>query len=136
VLNRIITAYGFWIFQLSDFYATYVVLSHATSNGPAHGKLFDLRTVAIEAAFFLLSSFARGMATLANNARNMPWNQVGYLITEIFGLGFPRQEVSEFPRMFAEGAGPQRSAFLYGDAANESSAALIDHKPRSATIHI
>jgi heme/copper-type cytochrome/quinol oxidase subunit 3 len=116
--KRIITAYGFWIFLLSDFilfsgfYAAYAVLSHATAVGPVAGKLFDLRTVAIETAFLLLSIFACCMATLASNARDMLWNQVGYLMTGILGVGFLALEVSEFTRMFAEGAGPQRSAFL------------------------
>ena len=75
-------------------------------------KLFDLRTVAFETGFLLLSSFACGMATIASNARNMLWTQVGYLVTGLLGLGFLALEVSEFARMLAEGAGPDRSAFL------------------------
>jgi heme/copper-type cytochrome/quinol oxidase subunit 3 len=116
--KRITTAYGFWIFLLSDFilfsgfYATYAVLSHATAGGPTSNQLFDLRIVAMETAFLLLSSFVCGMATLAGNARNMLWTQVGYLVTGLLGLGFLVLEVSEFARMVAEGAGPGRSAFL------------------------
>ena len=118
VSKRIVTGYGFWIFLLSDFilfsgfYAAYAVLSHATAGGPAPEKLFDLKTVAIETAFLLLSSFACGMATLASNARNMLWTQVGYAITGLLGLGFLVLELSEFGRMLGEGAGPDRSAFL------------------------
>jgi heme/copper-type cytochrome/quinol oxidase subunit 3 len=116
--KRIITAYGFWIFLLSDFilfsgfYAAYAVLSHATAGGPTPDKLFDLRTVAIETSFLLLSSFACGMATLASNARNMLWTQIGYLVTGPLGLGFLVLELSEFGRMLSAGAGPGRSAFL------------------------
>jgi cytochrome o ubiquinol oxidase subunit 1 len=116
--KRIVTGYGFWIFLLSDFilfsgfYAAYAVLSHATAGGPTPAKLFDLKTVAIETAFLLLSSFTCGMATLAGNARNMLWTQIGYFITGILGLGFLILELSEFGRMLAEHAGPDRSAFL------------------------
>jgi len=116
--KRIVTGYGFWIFLLSDFilfsgfYAAYAVLSHATAGGPTPGKLFNLRTVAIETAFLLISSFVCGMATLASNARNMLWTQIGYCVTGVLGLGFLILEFSEFGRMLAEGAGPGRSAFL------------------------
>ena len=111
-------AYGFWIFLLSDFimfsgfYAAYAVLSHATAGGPTARELFDLKIVALETGLLLLSSFACGMATIASNARNMPWTQVGYLVTGLLGLGFLALEVNEFARMLAKGAGPQRSAFL------------------------
>jgi len=116
--KRIVTGYGFWIFLLSDFilfsgfYAAYAVLSHATAGGPMPHRLFDLKTVAIETAFLLLSSFTCGMATLASNARNMLWTQVGYLVTGALGLGFLIIELSEFGRMLTLGAGPGRSAFL------------------------
>ena len=116
--KRIATGYGFWIFLLSDFvlfsgfYAAYAVLSHATAGGPAPAKLFDLKIVAFETAFLLLSSFACGMATIASNARNMLWTQIGYLVTGALGLGFLGLELGEFARMLAEGAGPGRSAFL------------------------
>jgi cytochrome o ubiquinol oxidase subunit 1 len=116
--KRIVTGYGFWIFLLSDFilfsgfYAAYAVLSHATAGGPAPAKLFDLKILAIETACLLLSSFACGMATIAGNARNMLWTQIGYFITGALGLGFLGLEISEFARMLAMGAGPGRSAFL------------------------
>ena len=115
---RIITGYGFWIFLLSDFvmfsgfYASYAVLSHATAGGPTPETLFHSKTVALETACLLLSSFVCGMATIASNARNMVWTQVAYLITGILGAGFLYLEGTEFARMLAEGAGPQRSAFL------------------------
>jgi cytochrome o ubiquinol oxidase subunit 1 len=116
--KRIVTGYGFWIFLLSDFvmfsgfYAAFAVLSGATAGGPAAKDLFDLKTVAWETGLLLASSFICGMATLALNARNMLWTQASYLITGLLGLGFLFLEVSEFARMLAQGAGPQRSAFL------------------------
>jgi cytochrome o ubiquinol oxidase subunit 1 len=116
--KRIISAYGFWIFLLSDFimfsgfYAAYAVLSHATAGGPGPKDLFDLKTVALETAVLLLSSFACGMATIASNVRNMLWTQIFYLITGLLGAGFLYLELSEFARMLAAGDGPGRSAFL------------------------
>jgi cytochrome o ubiquinol oxidase subunit 1 len=116
--KRIITGYGFWIFLLSDFilfagfYAAYAVLAHATAGGPTAVKLFDLRILAIETGCLLLSSFACGLASIAANARNMLWTQIGYVITGALGLAFIGLEVSEFAKMIAMGAGPGRSAFL------------------------
>jgi cytochrome o ubiquinol oxidase subunit 1 len=116
--KRIITAYGFWLFLLSDFilfagfYAAYAVLSPATAGGPTPAQLFDLKIVAIETTCLLLSSFACGMATIASNVRNMFWTQVSYLITGLLGATFLILEISEFAKLLAEGAGPERSAFL------------------------
>ena len=116
--KRTVTAYGFWIFLLSDFvlfsgfYASFAVLSHATAGGPGPAQLFDLRTVAAETSFLLLSSFACGMATIASDARNMLWTQLCYLVTGLLGLGFLGVEISEFARMLTAGDGPARSAFL------------------------
>jgi heme/copper-type cytochrome/quinol oxidase subunit 3 len=42
----------------------------------------------------------------------MLWTQVFYFVTGLLGVGFLVLEISEFARMFADGAGPQRSAFL------------------------
>ncbi len=116
--KRIVTAYGFWVFLLSDFvmfsgfYAAYAVLSHATAGGPGPLELFNLKTVAVETAFLLLSSFVCGLAIIAASVRNMLWTQIGFLVTGLLGLGFLGLEVNEFAKMIAEGAGPDRSAFL------------------------
>ena len=112
------TAYGFWIFLLSDFilfagfYAAYAVLTPATAGGPGPADLFDLRTVAVETGCLLLSSFACGMAALATNARRMLATQAAYAVTGLLGLAFLALEIGEFARMLGEGAGPDRSAFL------------------------
>jgi cytochrome o ubiquinol oxidase subunit I len=116
--KRIIVGFGFWIFLISDFimfsgfYAAYAVLSHATFGGPTPKSLFDLKTVAVETAFLLLSSFACGLATVASDARNLLWTQLGYAVTGVLGLGFLILEVGEFARFLAADAGPGRSAFL------------------------
>jgi cytochrome o ubiquinol oxidase subunit 1 len=115
--KRITVAYGFWIFLLSDFilfagfYAAYAVLSRAVAGGPGAAQLFDLKTVAIETALLLISSFACGMASLASDARNLIWTQASSAVTGLLGLGFLGMEFSEFARLLAMGAGPDRSAF-------------------------
>ena len=65
--KRIVTGFGFWIFLLSDivmfscFFAAYAVLLGQTAGGPSGAELFDLRNVAVETAFLLLSSFTCGL---------------------------------------------------------------------------
>ena len=116
--KRIITGYGFWIFLLSDFimfsgfYAAYAVLSHRTAGGPGPRELFELKSVGLETACLLLSSFACGMAAIAANARNQLWTQAGYLITGLLGAAFLALEIKEFVSMIHDNAGPDRSAFL------------------------
>lgn len=116
--KRIVTAYGFWIFILSDmvmfscFFATFAVLSRQTAGGPSGAELFDLRNVALETVFLLLSSFTCGMASIAADVRNSFWFQVAMAVTALFGLAFLFIEFSEFASLIARGAGPTRSAFL------------------------
>ena len=56
--KRVVVAYGFWIFILSDFvmfsglFAAYEVLSGNTAGGPTGTELFNLRNVFIEASEF------------------------------------------------------------------------------------
>ena len=116
--KRIVVAYGFWIFLLSDFimfaafFAAYAVLVGETAGGPRPRDLFDLRLVAWETAFLLLSSFACGMAGVAVLARNRLWFQVAMAATALLGTGFLTLELYEFTHLIGEGAGPSRSAFL------------------------
>ena len=116
--KRIIAGYGFWIFILSDmvmfscFFAAFAVLSGQTAGGPSGAELFNLRNVAIETAFLLLSSFACGMASIAAEVRNQLWFQVAMAVTCVLGIGFLIIEFREFADLIARGAGPSRSAFL------------------------
>jgi cytochrome o ubiquinol oxidase subunit 3 len=116
--KRVIVGYGFWIFLLSDivmfsaFFAAHAVLQTATDGGPSGRDLFDPTRVAIETACLLLSSFTCGMAAVATLARSQLWTQLALLVTGLLGLAFLMLEATEFARMIAEGASPQRSAFL------------------------
>ncbi|WP_245428132.1 cytochrome c oxidase subunit 3 [Roseiarcus fermentans] len=98
--------------MFSAFYSTYAVLSRATAGGPGPMELFNLKTVAVETALLLLSSFVCGLAMIALGVRAMLWTQIGLLVTGLLGAGFLALEFNEFARMIADGNGPQRSAFL------------------------
>jgi cytochrome o ubiquinol oxidase subunit 3 len=116
--KRIVTGYGFWIFLLSDivmfscFFAAYAVLLGQTAGGPSGADLFNLRSVAAETAFLLISSFVCGLAMIAADVRNALWFQIGMAVTGLLGLGFLALEFREFGDLVGRGAGPTRSAFL------------------------
>jgi cytochrome o ubiquinol oxidase subunit III len=116
--KSIVVPYGFWLFVLSDIvlfsalFATYASLVHSTDGGPTTNQLFHRDLVAVETMALLISSFVCGLAMIAAKRRHMMWTQVWLLLTGLLGLVFLFIEFSEFAGMIAEGAGPQRSAFL------------------------
>ena len=116
--KSIVVPYGFWLFVLSDMvlfsalFATYATLAHATDGGPTSKELFDRTLVAIETIALLLSSFTCGLAMIAAKRKNMTWTQGWLLVTGLLGAVFLFIELYEFASMVAEGAPPQRSAFL------------------------
>ncbi|HSC64669.1 MAG TPA: cytochrome o ubiquinol oxidase subunit III [Caldimonas sp.] len=115
---RIVVAYGFWIFLISDiilfaaFFATYAVLSDSTAGGPAGRDLFDMRLVAIETACLLTSSVTCGFAVLGAQARNSRLFHGAMAVTFVLGAAFLAIELHEFADMVAHDAGPTRSGFL------------------------
>jgi cytochrome o ubiquinol oxidase subunit III len=115
---RIVVAYGFWIFLLSDIimfsalFATYAVLSGQTAGGPSGHDLFKLRNVGIETLCLLLSSYSCGLGMLAIARRRMTGFYLAFALTFALGAAFLGLELSEFASMVARGAGPSRSAFL------------------------
>ncbi len=116
--KRIITGYGFWIFLLSDiimfsaFFATYAVLVGETAGGPSGKDLFDLRSVGLETACLLASSFSCGLASIGAWAGKKSWFYGAMAVTFVLGAAFLALELREFIGMAARGAGPTRSAFL------------------------
>jgi cytochrome o ubiquinol oxidase subunit 3 len=112
------TMLGFWIYLMSDclifgvLFATYGVLSRNYAAGPSPKDLFDLQLVAVNTSMLLLSSITYGFAMLemARNRRAATLIWLG--ITGLFGIAFLGFELYEFAHLIAEGAGPQRSAFL------------------------
>jgi len=115
---RIVVAYGFWIFLLSDIimfsalFAAYAVLSGQTAGGPSGRELFELRHVAVETLCLLFSSYTCGLGMLAIERRNLPGFYLGFALTFVLGATFLGLELSEFAGLVARGAGPSRSAFL------------------------
>jgi cytochrome o ubiquinol oxidase subunit 3 len=116
--KRIVVAYGFWIFLLSDIvmfsalFAAYAVLVHATAGGPAGAGLFNQVNVAIETACLLASSYTCGLMSLAVNSRHRDATYFFAAVTFVLGAAFLALEIREFADMIARGAAPQRSAFL------------------------
>ena len=116
--TRTVVAYGFWIFLLSDIimfsglFAAYAVLSGNTAGGPTGRELFDLRTLFIETACLLFSSFTCGLCALAIERRAIAAFYLWGIVTFVLGAAFIGLELSEFVRMIGEGAAPTRSAFL------------------------
>ncbi len=116
--KRIVVAYGFWIFLLSDivmfsaFFASYAVLSSATAGGPSGAELFNQTKVAIETACLLASSYTCGMMSLAIRSQDRVGTYAGAAVTFVLGAAFLSLEIREFAGMAAQGATPQRSAFL------------------------
>src|SRR6185437_3804347 len=109
---------GFWIYLMSDcllfagLFATYSVLHVRTAGGPTPQGLFELPYVLTETVFLLVSSFTCGLATLAMGRRSRGATLGWLAVTFALGFVFVGMEVHEFAHLVAEGAGPDRSAFL------------------------
>lgn len=116
--KRVVVAYGFWLFLLSDivmfsaFFASYAVLHGQTAHGPTARELFDTRNTAIETACLLASTFTCSLASIATSVRNRRWFYAAMAVTCLLGLTFLSLEATEFVRLVGRGAGPTRSAFL------------------------
>jgi cytochrome o ubiquinol oxidase subunit III len=116
--KRVVVAYGFWIFILSDMimfsalFAAYAVLRGNTAGGPTGAELFNLRNVFIETMCLLLSSYTCGLGALSAE-RRQPARFLNFaLLTFVLGATFLFIEATEFARMVEMGAGPSRSGFL------------------------
>jgi cytochrome o ubiquinol oxidase subunit 3 len=116
--KRIVVAYGFWIFILSDMimfsalFAAFAVLRDNTAGGPNGAELFNLRNVFIETMCLLLSSYTCGIGVLSAERGQPTLFLIFAIFTFVLGAAFLFIEVTEFAGMVARGAGPSRSAFL------------------------
>ena len=116
--KRVVVAYGFWIFILSDMvmfsalFAAYAVLRGNTAGGPTGAELFDLHGVFIETICLLLSSYTCGLGALFAERRQPARFFTFAVLTFVLGAAFLFIEVSEFAHMVEKGAGPSRSGFL------------------------
>jgi len=116
--KRIVVAYGFWIFILSDMimfsalFAAYAVLSGNTAGGPTGAELFNLRNVFIETMCLLVSSYTCGIGVLSAERGQPTLFLIFAIFTFVLGAAFLFIEGTEFARMVQMDAGPSRSAFL------------------------
>jgi cytochrome o ubiquinol oxidase subunit III len=116
--TRIVVAYGFWIFILSDIvmfsalFAAYAVLSNSTAGGPTGAQLFNLRNVFLMTMFLLVSSYTCGLGMLSAEQRKPERYFIFAALTFLLGAAFLFLEIREFAGMIGKGAGPSRSAFL------------------------
>ena len=112
------TMLGFWIYLMSDclifavLFSTYAVLGGSYAGGPGPKELFELPLVAVNTTMLLLSSLACGFAMLAMEKDRKGATLIYLAVTAAFGIAFVAIEMSEFRHLIAEGATPQRSAFL------------------------
>src|SRR3979411_2095930 len=85
--KRIVVAYGFWIFLLSDIvmfsalFAGYAVLTRATAGGPGGAALFNQTSVAIETACLLASSYTCGLMSVSIGSRRRGGTYLFALVT-------------------------------------------------------
>ena len=116
--KRIVVAFGFWIFLLSDIvmfstlFAAYAVLVHRTAGGPTGAQLFNQVSVAIETGCLLVSSYTCGLMSVSIGSRRIGATYFFAVVTFVLGATFVALEVREFAGMIAQGATPQSSAFL------------------------
>jgi cytochrome o ubiquinol oxidase subunit 3 len=112
------TLLGFWLYLMSDclvfacLFAVYGVLGRSYAAGPTGAELFDLPLVALNTSLLLLSSITYGFAMLEMQRGRLRPVLVWLAVTGLLGAGFIGLELHEFAHLVADGAGPQRSAFL------------------------
>jgi cytochrome o ubiquinol oxidase subunit III len=116
--KRVVVAYGFWIFILSDIvmfsalFAAFAVLRSNTAGGPTGAELFNLRNVFIETMCLLFSSYTCGLGALSAERRQPGRFLIFAAFTFVLGATFLFIEAMEFAGMVEKGAGPWRSGFL------------------------
>jgi cytochrome o ubiquinol oxidase subunit 3 len=112
------TLLGFWFYLMSDclifavLFAVYAVVGRSYAAGPSGAELFNLPLVALNTSMLLLSSITYGFAMLEMQRRRMKPVLAWLAVTGLLGCAFIGLELYEFAHLIAEGAGPQRSAFL------------------------
>ena len=110
--------FGFWVYLMSDcvlfagLFATYAVLHTATFGALSAGDIVDVPYVLLETLLLLTSSFTMGLAWLLSRKGKTAAVMIALVATLVLGLGFLAMEANEFMHLIAEGAGPDRSAFL------------------------
>src|SRR5437879_11051003 len=116
--KRIVVAYGFWIFILSDIvmfaalFAAYAALVRATAGGATGVQLFNQVSVAIETACLLASSYTCGMMSLALRSRRRAGIYLAAVVTFAPGPDFLGLVIRRFAGLIRRAATPLGAAFL------------------------
>jgi len=112
------TVFGFWVYLMSDcilfacLFAAFAVLRGEVAGGPSGKELFELDYVLVETFILLFSSITYGFAMVSLQAKQKGRVLFWLAVTGALGLAFLGMEINEFHHLIAEGAGPNRSAFL------------------------
>ena len=85
-------------------FATFGVLGRNYAAGPSGADLFDLRLVAVNTGFLLLSSITYGFAMLEMDKDRMGPTLAWLAVTGLFGMAFIGIELYEFSHLIHEGA--------------------------------
>ncbi len=112
------TVLGFWVYLMTNciifasLFAVFAVMGQQFAGGPTGQSLFDIQGVALETAILLLSSITFGFGMLAAHKGKTNTLLAWLGITFLLGVAFIGLEIHEFSVLIAQGAGPDRSAFL------------------------
>ena len=112
------TVFGFWVYLMTDciifasLFAVFAVMGQQFAGGPTGQSLFEIQGVALETAILLLSSITFGFGMLAAHKGKTNTLLAWLGITFLLGVAFIGLEIHEFSVLIAQGAGPDRSAFL------------------------
>ncbi len=110
--------FGFWVYLMTDLiifgvlFATYSVLHTNSFGGPTTRDIYNLPFALLETLILLTSSFTSGVGMLMAHKKQKNQVLFWFGITFILGAAFLGLELSEFSKLFSEGNGFGRSAFL------------------------
>ncbi|SPJ26371.1 cytochrome c oxidase subunit 3 [Palleronia abyssalis] len=114
-----VTIFGFWTFLMSDLvtfglvFAVFGTMTGATAGGPGPEEVTDLRSIAIQTALLLGSSFAFSWASLSMKYHGGRLHMLGFLaLAATSALGFLIFELIDLLHLVEIGAVPQRSGYL------------------------
>src|SRR5262245_24169600 len=116
--KRIVVAYGFWIFILSDIvmfsalFAAYAVLAGNAAGGPTGADLFNLRNVFLMTVCLLVSSYTAGLGALSAEQRNPERFLIFAAPTFVLGAAFLFLDISELAGIIDKDTGPSPRAIL------------------------
>ncbi|TDL79767.1 cytochrome o ubiquinol oxidase subunit III [Palleronia sediminis] len=114
-----VDVFGFWVFLMTDLvtfglvFAIFGTMVGATAGGPGPEEVTDLRSIAIQTALLLGSSFAFSWASLSmkyDRGRGRTLIFLSFAATS--ALGFLVMEFIDLRHLVEIGATPQRSGYL------------------------